>query len=530
MRARRARGNRRATTGGVPIDEVTVRDSGLQPSASDADGPRPAVAALAVGWQVAELAAAVADSSGSLSGQLLRAEPLVRTIEFRLRALELRDRDSVAVSAAPLAGLIGSAEPDRSAVLQAVLALHASTLHGLEATSPPGGPDLRHAYELGRALAQSALVAGLAADSVQPALYRRLFDAARLLTVAEWLARLRGELPDRAADAVFHSLRCWCGFVAGASDGQLLASGTALRAQSRIWRDLLFDRRSAVSLLAGRNPGSGEPPGSLEEIETISLDAAFTAGGGNLTVSPAEAGILRAATVLPPPAEGVELPTTAAVELPAATASPATVVAVDADGAGQAATLHPRPSRSRPPAWARRLASWLVVLVLALAITVLLRTFVVQPFSIPSGSMFPTLQVGDRILVDKLPPAVHSIHLGDIIVFRRVAADRVDPQTEDLVKRVVGLPGETISSQGNAVIIDGRPLSEPWLPPLVGDCAEQQLGIPRQRIPADSYFVLGDCRGISYDSRYWGTVPASHIIGKVVVVVWRDDHPWFHWF
>lgn len=164
---------------------------------------------------------------------------------------------------------------------------------------------------------------------------------------------------------------------------------------------------------------------------------------------------------------------------------------------------------------------WLAVLVTAALAAIGLRTWVVQTFYVPSGSMLPTLQIGDRILVDKL---YSTIHRGDIIVFRRVPADVSNDA--DLVKRVIGLPGETISSVRGTVYIDARPLREPWLP------EGTRLGPPirRQRIPAGHYFVMGDNRPISDDSRYWGTVPASYIVGKVFVVIWRHNHPWLHWF
>src|SRR6201999_1061769 len=100
----------------------------------------------------------------------------------------------------------------------------------------------------------------------------------------------------------------------------------------------------------------------------------------------------------------------------------------------------------------RRLLEWIVVLAVAALVAFGLRTFVVQTFFVPSGSMLPTLQIGDRILVDKLPFFGHSIHRGDIIVFHKVAADTDASNPSDLVKRVIGLPGETISSHGDTVL------------------------------------------------------------------------------
>ncbi len=133
-----------------------------------------------------------------------------------------------------------------------------------------------------------------------------------------------------------------------------------------------------------------------------------------------------------------------------------------------------------------------------------------QAFFVPSGSMLPTLQIGDRIVVLKFG---YTIHRGDIVVFRRPPTD-VGTTDSDLVKRVIGLPGETISSIGSTVLINGRPLKEPWLPALSGICSETAENITRTKIPPAHYFVMGDCRGDSADSRTWGTLPVTYIVAR----------------
>ena len=183
----------------------------------------------------------------------------------------------------------------------------------------------------------------------------------------------------------------------------------------------------------------------------------------------------------------------------------------------------------------RRALSWIAIVGAAVGIGVVIRTYVVQTYYVPSGSMMPTLLAGDRILVDKLPTVTHNIRRGDIVVFQRVPRDADLPKASDLVKRVIGLPDETISSRGDTVYINGHPLAEPWLPDLrrlPGNfhCYSPDLDIPKTVIPPHSYYVLGDCRANSSDSRIWGPVPASDIIGKVFLVAWRNDHPWFNWF
>ncbi|HXY45470.1 MAG TPA: signal peptidase I [Acidimicrobiales bacterium] len=177
----------------------------------------------------------------------------------------------------------------------------------------------------------------------------------------------------------------------------------------------------------------------------------------------------------------------------------------------------PEPPPPRRHHWA---VGWLVVIIVALVVSVLLRLFVVQTFYVPTASMYPTLQIGDRILVQKFD---FSLPRGAIVVFEHPKDDPEGPLNEDLVKRVIGLPGETIWSEGNTVYIDGKPLAEPWLPkgtPL-GD------PITRQTIPAGEYFMMGDNRTDSYDSRHWGPIPRSTIIGRVFLIVWRHGHPVF---
>jgi signal peptidase I len=168
---------------------------------------------------------------------------------------------------------------------------------------------------------------------------------------------------------------------------------------------------------------------------------------------------------------------------------------------------------------------WVVFATVVVLVSFGARAYAIQTYFVPTPSMTPTLMPGDRIIVNKL---ASTIRRGDIVVFHSTPADPGAPPT--LVKRVIGLPGETISSSGSTVLIDGKPLAEPWLPPLTGQCAEPGENIKAQKIGPGDYFMMGDCRGDSGDSRVFGTVPDSYVVGKVDVVIWRSGHPWFHWF
>ncbi len=174
----------------------------------------------------------------------------------------------------------------------------------------------------------------------------------------------------------------------------------------------------------------------------------------------------------------------------------------------------------------RWVVEWSIVIIAAVLLAFGVRTYVAQMFYIPSGSMLPTLQIGDRIVVDKLAYRFGSVHRGDIVVFARPPL--VDADYTDLVKRVIGLPGETIGLSNGHVTINGKILSEPWLPhpePLSEPSALPQgfsLTHP-YTIPADHYFVMGDNRPDSEDSRYFGPIPGSLIVGKMVLRVWPLD-------
>jgi signal peptidase I len=185
-------------------------------------------------------------------------------------------------------------------------------------------------------------------------------------------------------------------------------------------------------------------------------------------------------------------------------------------------------------------------IVIAVLLALVIRTFVVQAFTIPSGSMMDSLLVGDYILVNKflygpeVPftdlhlPAIRDPRRGDIIVFKY-------PQDEkrDFIKRVVAVPGDEILIRGHAVFVNGKPLIEPYAKNLhaalpradaTAPCG-YTYGCESTLVPADSYFVMGDNRDNSQDSRYWGFVKREKIKGKAFLIYWSwdSDQHWLRW-
>jgi signal peptidase I len=182
------------------------------------------------------------------------------------------------------------------------------------------------------------------------------------------------------------------------------------------------------------------------------------------------------------------------------------------------------PAKPRPTRW---ITEAIIVILVAILVAVLLRAFVVQTFYIPSGSMEPTLQIGDRILVNKLSYHLHGVDRGDIVVFSRPPTENCGgPEVNDLVKRVIGLPGDILSASGGYVYVDGKRLNETWLPAsqkgvtVAGPSGNTSNLAQPYRVPVNTYFVMGDNRTDSCDSRYWGPVAKSLIVGKVEVRVW----------
>jgi signal peptidase I len=163
----------------------------------------------------------------------------------------------------------------------------------------------------------------------------------------------------------------------------------------------------------------------------------------------------------------------------------------------------------------RAFIEWTAIIVVAVLVSFLLRTFAFQTFFIPSGSMEPTLQIGDRIIVNKLSVTFGTIHIGDVVVFKAPPAENCGEVVTDLVKRVIGLPGDHLTSKGNTIYVNGVVLKENWphTEPL-----GQAIG--HITVPANSYFMMGDNHSDSCDSRMWGTVPRSDIIGKAFVRIW----------
>src|SRR3954463_11751408 len=177
-------------------------------------------------------------------------------------------------------------------------------------------------------------------------------------------------------------------------------------------------------------------------------------------------------------------------------------------------------------------------IVIAVILALFVRTWVVQAFKIPTGSMENNLLIGDHLLVNKFifgptPLAIGRAVLpvraprrGDIIVFKYP-----DEPERDFIKRVIGLPGETVELRNKKVYINGQPIDEPYvhfLSPPSSDYQEVTSFDVRERygpvsVPQDQYFVMGDNRDNSQDSRYWGFLPRGYIKGQALMIYWSFD-------
>ena len=161
----------------------------------------------------------------------------------------------------------------------------------------------------------------------------------------------------------------------------------------------------------------------------------------------------------------------------------------------------------------RNAVEWVVIAGGALLVAFLIKTFLLQAFYIPSLSMAPTLQINDRVLVNKLSYDLHEVNRGDLVVFE--SPPNEGSETKDLIKRVIGLPGETVESRDGQILINGQVLEEPYL-----DRGVTTGALDKVTVPPDHLWVMGDNRANSRDSRFFGPIPESLVIGRAFVRVW----------
>jgi signal peptidase I len=162
----------------------------------------------------------------------------------------------------------------------------------------------------------------------------------------------------------------------------------------------------------------------------------------------------------------------------------------------------------------RNVVEWVVIIGGAFLVAFVVKTFLIQAFFIPSGSMLPTLHEDDRVLVNKLSYDLHDVNRGDLVVFERPEGQSAG-EIRDLIKRVVGLPGEEIEARDGRVYIDGQLLEEPYL-----EDGTSTTNLEPQTVPEGHVFVMGDNRDDSMDSRVFSAIDEDLIVGRAFVRVW----------
>jgi len=224
------------------------------------------------------------------------------------------------------------------------------------------------------------------------------------------------------------------------------------------------------------------------------------------------------------------------------------------------------------PRWLKTLKEYVEALLVAVVLALVIRAFVVQAFKIPTGSMLETLQIGDQLLVSKFHyglklPFTERVLIplyeparGDIIVFEypfdpKLDASRPQLKDVDFVKRIVGLPGDTVEIRAKEVLVNGEPVTGAYIqhtredvepsplpeghPAVSVDpktyfdhcedvsllCRSKRDWMPKMTVPAGKYFCMGDNRDESFDSRFWGFVDKANIKGKAMVIYWSWTGP-----
>lgn len=184
----------------------------------------------------------------------------------------------------------------------------------------------------------------------------------------------------------------------------------------------------------------------------------------------------------------------------------------DSRGVGDRDTTSERQAASIKRSSPRRSKSWVATVALAFALALSCRTWGAQVYSIPSLSMFPTLQESDRVLVSKLDTTPER---GDVVVFDRGEPKALPDDPDRLIKRVIGLPGDRIETRSGRVYINGTIAAEPYLP--AGTRTDR---VAPTVVGQGEYFVMGDNRANSHDSRDFGTINRQRIVGVTVARIW----------
>ena len=193
-------------------------------------------------------------------------------------------------------------------------------------------------------------------------------------------------------------------------------------------------------------------------------------------------------------------------------------------------TLTGKPSENHhmEPRWMKTVKDYVEAIIIAFILAMIIRTFFIQAFKIPSGSMLETLQIGDHLLVSKIHYHV-KVPFTDMILFEISDPEHediivfefpVDP-SKDFIKRVIGIPGDTIEIKDKMVYRNGAPLDEPYIqyldPKIISTKRDNLVSF---EVPEDKFFVMGDNRDYSHDSRYWGFVDREAIKGKALIIYW----------
>jgi len=186
----------------------------------------------------------------------------------------------------------------------------------------------------------------------------------------------------------------------------------------------------------------------------------------------------------------------------------------------------PEVAPRKPHGGVRNAIEWLAVVAAAILVALVISATSAQAFVIPSKSMESTLHVEDRVLVNKWSYRLHPIHRGDLVVFAR-PKDLVS-NDKDLIKRVIGLPGDKVAFADGHVHIDGKQLSEPYLDKgtVTSNVAGWRYQCTSQApcvVPAGQIWVMGDNRGDSEDSRYFGPIPQSSVVGRAMFRIWPPN-------